>query len=57
MVKKFYVCLYGGGGSKMLYKALEKYGATYHIHSRVLPDKLEYIEIYHTHYKLIAILI
>lgn len=27
----------------MLCKALEKYGTTYNIHSRVLPDKLEYI--------------
>lgn len=43
MVKKFYVCSYGGSGSKMLCKALQKYGTTYHIHSRYPPDKLEYI--------------
>ena len=41
--KIFYVCSYGGCGSKMLCKALNKYGKTYHIHSRKPPNKLEYI--------------
>jgi len=43
MVKKFYVCSYGGSGSKMLYLALNKYGKVKHIHSRNPPNKLEYI--------------
>jgi len=41
--KIFYVCSYGGSGSKMLCSALNKYGKTEHIHSRRPPDKLEYI--------------
>lgn len=43
MVKVFYVCSYGGSGSKMLCSALEQYGIVKHIHSRKPPDKLEYI--------------
>lgn len=42
-MKIFYVCSYGGCGSKMLCSALNKYGKTYHIHSRNPPDNLEYI--------------
>tara|TARA_Y100000992_G_scaffold301836_1_gene273806 strand:+ start:396 stop:992 length:597 start_codon:yes stop_codon:yes gene_type:complete len=41
--KIFYVCSYGGSGSKMLCNSLKKYGKSYHIHSRNPPDKLEYI--------------
>ena len=41
--KIFYVCSYGGSGSKMLCSALNKYGETRHIHSRIPPDNLEYI--------------
>lgn len=41
--KCFYVCSYGGSGSKMLCKALNAYGKTKHIHSRKPPNKLEYI--------------
>jgi hypothetical protein len=41
--KVFYVCSYGGSGSKMLCSALSKYGITKHIHSRNPPDNLEYI--------------
>lgn len=41
--KIFYVCSYGGSGSHMLCKALNKYGNVKHIHSRIPPDKLEYI--------------
>jgi len=43
MVKTFYVCSYGGCGSKMLCNALSKYGITKHIHSRNPPDNLEYV--------------
>ena len=43
MVKVFYVCSYGGSGSKMLCSALSKYGIVKHVHSRFPPDKLEYI--------------
>jgi hypothetical protein len=42
MTKKFYVCSYGGSGSKMLCTALTEYGESIHIHSRKPPDKLEY---------------
>ena len=41
--KMFYVCSYGGSGSKMLCKALSKYGNIEHVHSRKPPDKLQYI--------------
>ena len=41
--KIFYVCSYGGSGSKMLCAALRKYGKVEHIHSRNPPDKLCYI--------------
>jgi hypothetical protein len=41
--KTFYVCSYGGSGSKMLCRALEQYGKTKHIHSRNPPDTLTYI--------------
>lgn len=41
--KIFYVCSYGGSGSKMLCSALKKYGKTKHIHSRKPPNNLEYI--------------
>jgi hypothetical protein len=43
MEKHFYVCSYGGCGSKMLCNALQPFGNVYHIHSRNPPDKLEYI--------------
>ena len=39
----YYICSYGGCGSKMLMNALQKYGNVYHIHSRNPPVKLEYI--------------
>lgn len=41
--KIFYVCSYGGSGSKMLCQALSKFGSVRHIHSRKPPDNLEYI--------------
>ena len=41
--KIFYVCSYGGSGSKMLCTALSQYGKVEHIHSRNPPDKLTYI--------------
>ena len=42
-MKTFYVCSYGGCGSKMLTHALEPYGVVEHVHSRKPPDKLEFI--------------
>lgn len=42
-MKKFYVCSYGGSGSKMLCSSLSKYGESVHIHSRKPPNKLEYV--------------
>jgi hypothetical protein len=43
MNKVFYVCSYGGCGSKNLCNALSNYGKVKHIHSRNPPEKLEYI--------------
>ena len=43
MVKIFYVCSYGGCGSKMLCTALKQFGKVEHVHSRKPPDKLQYI--------------
>jgi hypothetical protein len=42
-MKTFYVCSYGGCGSKMLCNALSKYGKVEHIHSRMPPEKLEFV--------------
>ena len=42
-MKIFYVCSYGGCGSKMLCKALKRHGAVEHVHSRKPPEKLEFI--------------
>jgi hypothetical protein len=39
----FYVCSYGGSGSKMLCNSLKRHGKVYHIHSRNPPNKLQYI--------------
>ena len=51
MKRTFYVCTYGGSGSKMLCKALQRlenlrkriFISTEHIHSRKPPMKLEYV--------------
>lgn len=43
MEKVFYVCSYGGCGSKMLTTALKRYGNVKHVHTRFPPDKLQYI--------------
>lgn len=59
--KIFYVCSYGGSGSKMLCEALNKYGKTKHIHSRKPPNQLEYIgnekggKVYHEWFNGITI--
>ena len=42
-MRTFYVCSYGGCGSKMLCAALQKYGHVEHVHSRNHPLELEYI--------------
>lgn len=39
----FYICSYGGSGSKYLTEKLKRYGKVNHIHSRHPPKKLEYI--------------
>ena len=39
----FYICSYGGCGSKLLTNVLSQYGEAKHIHSRKPPDKLSYI--------------
>jgi len=60
-MKKFYVCSYGGSGSKMLCSALSKYGRSVHIHSRNPPNKLEYVgsekggRVYHEWFNGISI--
>jgi hypothetical protein len=43
MEKVFYICSYGGCGSKMLTRALSRYGKVYHVHTRFPPNKLQYI--------------
>jgi hypothetical protein len=43
MSKIFFVCSYGGCGSKMLCTALKPFGQVYHVHSRIPPDNLQYI--------------
>ena len=40
-MKIFYICSYGGSGSKMLTAYLNNFGKVYHIHSRNPPNKLE----------------
>lgn len=42
MKKIFFICSYGGSGSKMLTQYLGHFGKVYHIHSRNPPDKLTY---------------
>jgi len=39
--KNFYVCSYGGSGSTLLYRYLNKFGTAHHIHSKNPPLKLE----------------
>jgi hypothetical protein len=41
--KNYYVCSYGGCGSKILVEYLSNFGNVYHIHSRNPPKKLQYI--------------
>lgn len=43
MNRVFYVCSYGGSGSKMLCGYLKNFGTVYHIHSRKPPDRLQYV--------------
>lgn len=43
MNKIFYVCSYGGCGSKMLTKTLAKYGKVFHVHTRFPPNRLQHI--------------
>ena len=38
--KSYYICSYGGSGSKMLQAYLSNFGNTFHIHSRNPPKKL-----------------
>jgi hypothetical protein len=45
MSKIFYVCSYGGSGSKMLCKYLNQFGITQHIHSRKPPEYLTHGEV------------
>jgi hypothetical protein len=42
-MRTFYVCSYGGCGSKMLCAYLNNFGKTRHIHSKNPPNKLTYI--------------
>lgn len=42
-MKVFYVCSYGGSGSKILCEYLKKFGKVEHIHSRKPPQKLTHI--------------
>lgn len=42
MGKTFYICSYGGSGSKMLQRALARHGKCHHMHSRNPVEKLEF---------------
>lgn len=42
-MKIFYVCSWGGCGSKLLYRYLNKFGKAVHIHDPNPPNELEYI--------------
>lgn len=44
-MREFYVCSYGGCGSKMLVKFLSEYGNAYHIHDRWPPKQLTHTKI------------
>ena len=39
----YYICSYGGCGSKILVQYLSNFGNAYHIHSKIPPKKLTYI--------------
>ena len=39
----YYICTYGGSGSKILAKYLANFGNKYHVHGRLPPDYLTYI--------------
>ena len=41
----FYVCSYGGSGSKILCNYLNNFGKSYHIHSKSPPQQLTHIGI------------
>ena len=41
--KTFYICSYGGCGSKMLTRSLSKYGNVEHVHAKNPPLLLEYV--------------
>ena len=43
MTNIYYICSYGGCGSKMLLRFISKYAPCYHIHSRVPPTYLEFV--------------
>lgn len=46
MSRRFYVCSYGGSGSRMLQKYLSNFGKAYHVHSRnppLMPQKSDEI--------------
>ena len=40
----YYICSYGGCGSKMLWRFIGRYATCYHIHSRIPPAYLEQID-------------
>jgi len=42
-MRTFYVCSYGGSGSKMITRYLNNFGFTEHIHSRIPPNELTYV--------------
>lgn len=47
--QSFYVCSFGGSGSKMLQTYLSHFGNTFHIHSRNPPNKLTRVGTYDSH--------
>ena len=41
-IRKFFVCSWGGCGSKMLCKYLNNFGKSYHFHDRFIPNYITY---------------
>ena len=39
----YYICIYGGSGSTVLFNYLSHFGNVYHIHDRYPPNKLQYV--------------
>ena len=50
MEKVFYICTYGGSGSRMLESWFKQYGITYHVHDPYPPEILTHCQSLHQKY-------